>query len=171
MLLLAAYPLSEDHKPNRTDERQRIESAGGVVVWAGTWRVGGVLAVSRAFGKHMHSLRTLSAYVCHGCSVACMRNYCNMYKPWAPTTLCHMATAHMFMYFGREIAWREYHKHLLDSAGLCIRCAEQNGTHVFVLSVRSCMLPLQTSKATLKNQVPVLPKATALQNKTPGRLN
>ena len=48
---IAAFPLSEDHKPNRTDERQRIESAGGVVVWAGTWRVGGVLAVSRAFGE------------------------------------------------------------------------------------------------------------------------
>ena len=36
--------MSEDHKPNRADERQRIESAGGIVVWAGTWRVGGVLA-------------------------------------------------------------------------------------------------------------------------------
>ncbi|KAA6422946.1 MAG: phosphatase 2C [Trebouxia sp. A1-2] len=48
-----AFPLSEDHKPNRTDERQRIESAGGVVVWAGTWRVGGVLAVSRAFGDRL----------------------------------------------------------------------------------------------------------------------
>ena len=40
----AAIPMSEDHKPNRADERQRIESAGGIVVWAGTWRVGGVLA-------------------------------------------------------------------------------------------------------------------------------
>ncbi len=49
----AAVPLSEDHKPNRIDERQRIESAGGVVVWAGTWRVGGVLAVSRAFGDRL----------------------------------------------------------------------------------------------------------------------
>ncbi|KAH7441222.1 hypothetical protein KP509_03G029400 [Ceratopteris richardii] len=45
-----AYALSEDHKPNRKDERQRIEEAGGVVIWAGTWRVGGILAVSRAFG-------------------------------------------------------------------------------------------------------------------------
>lgn len=36
--------MSEDHKPNRADERKRIEEAGGVVVWAGTWRVGGVLA-------------------------------------------------------------------------------------------------------------------------------
>ena len=39
-----------DHKPNSKEERERIEAAGGVVVWAGTWRVGGVLAVSRAFG-------------------------------------------------------------------------------------------------------------------------
>ncbi|GAV66217.1 PP2C domain-containing protein [Cephalotus follicularis] len=48
-----AIPLSEDHKPNRSDERERIESAGGVVMWAGTWRVGGVLAMSRAFGNRM----------------------------------------------------------------------------------------------------------------------
>jgi len=48
-----ATPLSNDHKPNRTDERQRIENAGGVVMWSGTWRVGGVLAVSRAFGDRL----------------------------------------------------------------------------------------------------------------------
>ncbi|GFY83426.1 protein phosphatase 2C family protein [Actinidia rufa] len=42
-----AIPLSEDHKPNRSDERKRIENAGG------TWRVGGVLAMSRAFGNRM----------------------------------------------------------------------------------------------------------------------
>ncbi|CAN4085765.1 unnamed protein product [Withania somnifera] len=48
-----AIALSEDHKPNRTDERRRIENAGGVVMWAGTWRVGGVLAMSRAFGNRM----------------------------------------------------------------------------------------------------------------------
>ncbi|KAL3650546.1 hypothetical protein CASFOL_006949 [Castilleja foliolosa] len=48
-----AIPLSEDHKPNRSDERERIETAGGVVMWAGTWRVGGVLAMSRAFGNRM----------------------------------------------------------------------------------------------------------------------
>lgn len=60
LLQPAAYPLSEDHKPNRTDERQRIESAGGVVVWAGTWRVGGVLAVSRAFGKGMFTRHSVA---------------------------------------------------------------------------------------------------------------
>ncbi|KAK4277533.1 hypothetical protein QN277_015520 [Acacia crassicarpa] len=48
-----AIALSEDHKPNRTDERKRIENAGGVIMWAGTWRVGGVLAMSRAFGNRM----------------------------------------------------------------------------------------------------------------------
>ena len=45
--------LSSDHKPDRADERERIEKAGGLVVYAGTWRVGGVLAVSRAFGNRM----------------------------------------------------------------------------------------------------------------------
>ena len=48
-----AIPLSTDHKPDRSDERQRIEDAGGFVIWAGTWRVGGVLAVSRAFGDKL----------------------------------------------------------------------------------------------------------------------
>ncbi|CAH2035517.1 unnamed protein product [Thlaspi arvense] len=46
----SAGPLSNDHKPDRPDERQRIEDAGGFIIWAGTWRVGGILAVSRAFG-------------------------------------------------------------------------------------------------------------------------
>ncbi len=46
-----ATPLTSDHKPNRPDERSRIEKVGGTVVHAGTWRVGGVLAVSRSFGN------------------------------------------------------------------------------------------------------------------------
>ena len=31
----AAIPLSIDHKPDRSDERQRIEQAGGFIIWAG----------------------------------------------------------------------------------------------------------------------------------------
>ncbi|KAL5974080.1 putative protein phosphatase 2C 59 [Asimina triloba] len=48
-----AIAVSRDHKPDQSDERQRIEKAGGYVIWAGTWRVGGVLAVSRAFGDRL----------------------------------------------------------------------------------------------------------------------
>ncbi|CAA6670343.1 unnamed protein product [Spirodela intermedia] len=48
-----AIAVSRDHKPDQSDERQRIEEAGGFVMWAGTWRVGGVLAVSRAFGDRL----------------------------------------------------------------------------------------------------------------------
>ncbi|XP_020524461.1 probable protein phosphatase 2C 11 isoform X2 [Amborella trichopoda] len=50
---LLVMPLSIDHKPDRFDERRRIEDAGGFIIWAGTWRVGGVLAVSRAFGDRL----------------------------------------------------------------------------------------------------------------------
>ena len=39
--------LSQDHKPNRPDEKERIQSAGGCVYYN---RVNGVLGVSRAFG-------------------------------------------------------------------------------------------------------------------------
>ncbi|KAL5213452.1 hypothetical protein ABZP36_024299 [Zizania latifolia] len=49
----SAIAVSRDHKPDQSDERQRIEEAGGFVMWAGTWRVGGVLAVSRAFGDKL----------------------------------------------------------------------------------------------------------------------
>ncbi|KAL0680822.1 hypothetical protein Bca4012_047669 [Brassica carinata] len=45
--------VSRDHKPDQRDERERIENAGGFVMWAGTWRVGGILAVSRAFGDRL----------------------------------------------------------------------------------------------------------------------
>ncbi|GFZ08259.1 HOPW1-1-interacting 2 [Actinidia rufa] len=48
-----AIAVSRDHKPDLTDERKRIEEAGGFVIWAGTWRVGGVLALSRAFGDRL----------------------------------------------------------------------------------------------------------------------
>uniref|UniRef100_A0A453PVY7 protein-serine/threonine phosphatase n=1 Tax=Aegilops tauschii subsp. strangulata TaxID=200361 RepID=A0A453PVY7_AEGTS len=48
-----AIALSDDHKPDKSDERERIENVGGVVTFSGTWRVGGVLAMSRL----LHSLR------------------------------------------------------------------------------------------------------------------
>uniref|UniRef100_J3M7U3 protein-serine/threonine phosphatase n=1 Tax=Oryza brachyantha TaxID=4533 RepID=J3M7U3_ORYBR len=45
-------PLSVDHKPDRPDELERIQAAGGrVIYWDGA-RVLGVLAMSRAIGKH-----------------------------------------------------------------------------------------------------------------------
>ncbi|KAK3133816.1 hypothetical protein QOZ80_6AG0541470 [Eleusine coracana subsp. coracana] len=53
-----AVPLSKDHKPNLKDERNRIENAGGFVSNDDTWRVGGILAMSRAFGN-----RILKKYV------------------------------------------------------------------------------------------------------------
>ncbi|KAE9596523.1 hypothetical protein Lal_00007668 [Lupinus albus] len=47
-----AVPLSRDHKPDREDEKHRIEAAGGVVIdWDGK-RVLGVLATSRSIGDH-----------------------------------------------------------------------------------------------------------------------
>ncbi|XP_069817206.1 protein phosphatase 1F [Dendropsophus ebraccatus] len=42
--------LMEPHKPEREDERERIESLGGCVTFMGCWRVNGTLAVSRAIG-------------------------------------------------------------------------------------------------------------------------
>lgn len=35
LLLPLAIAVSRDHKPDQTDERQRIEDAGGFVMWAG----------------------------------------------------------------------------------------------------------------------------------------
>jgi len=46
-------PLSYDHKPDRSDERDRITELGGSVVHWGVWRVEGVLAVSRAIGDRL----------------------------------------------------------------------------------------------------------------------
>ncbi|XP_075424659.1 protein phosphatase 1F [Ascaphus truei] len=42
--------LMDPHKPEREDERNRIESLGGCVTYMGCWRVNGTLAVSRAIG-------------------------------------------------------------------------------------------------------------------------
>ncbi|KAL0331099.1 UNVERIFIED_CONTAM: protein phosphatase 2C 51 [Sesamum angustifolium] len=55
-----AVPLSRDHKPqpDRADEKERIEAAGGKILnWNG-WRVQGVLATSRSLGD-----RYLKPYV------------------------------------------------------------------------------------------------------------
>ncbi|XP_017770293.1 PREDICTED: protein phosphatase 1E-like [Nicrophorus vespilloides] len=38
------------HKPFRPDEKERIENEGGMIIYWGTWRVNGQLAVSRAIG-------------------------------------------------------------------------------------------------------------------------
>ncbi|XP_076898862.1 putative protein phosphatase 2C 24 [Bidens hawaiensis] len=47
-----AVPLSNDHKPDRPDELNRIQAAGGrVIYWEGA-RVLGVLAMSRAIGDN-----------------------------------------------------------------------------------------------------------------------
>lgn len=43
-------PLCTTQRPNREDEQERIKKAGGKVVWFGTWRVNGVLGVSRSIG-------------------------------------------------------------------------------------------------------------------------
>ena len=45
-----AVPLTVDHKPNRSDEKERIENLGGFIMFFGCWRVQGSLAVSRALG-------------------------------------------------------------------------------------------------------------------------
>ncbi|XP_030549619.1 protein phosphatase 2C 51-like [Rhodamnia argentea] len=47
-----AVPLSRDHKPDRPDEKERVEAAGGRVIdWNGS-RVLGVLATSRSIGDY-----------------------------------------------------------------------------------------------------------------------
>lgn len=51
---IRAIALSEDHKPNRPDERKRVQRAGGFVLHNGVWRVQGVLAVSRALGDRVY---------------------------------------------------------------------------------------------------------------------
>ena len=45
--------------PLLQDEKERIESLGGCVVWFGAWRVNGTLSVSRAIGDIEHK-----PYIC-----------------------------------------------------------------------------------------------------------
>uniref|UniRef100_A0A3Q2DHT2 Protein phosphatase 1F n=1 Tax=Cyprinodon variegatus TaxID=28743 RepID=A0A3Q2DHT2_CYPVA len=42
--------LMDPHKPDREDEKQRIEDLGGCITYMGCWRVNGTYAVSRAIG-------------------------------------------------------------------------------------------------------------------------
>jgi len=53
-----AFDMSLDHKPGREEEKKRIEGLGGRIIYYGTWRVEGVLAVTRAIGD-----RRLKKYV------------------------------------------------------------------------------------------------------------
>ncbi|XP_054156423.1 protein phosphatase 2C 1-like [Oppia nitens] len=50
-----SYPLSSDHKPENTDEKNRIENAGGQVICG---RINGGVNVSRAFGDHHYKHNT-----------------------------------------------------------------------------------------------------------------
>lgn len=45
-----AVPLSHDHKPYQLKERKRIKKAGGFISFSGSWRVQGVLSMSRSLG-------------------------------------------------------------------------------------------------------------------------
>ncbi|OIT39395.1 PREDICTED: probable protein phosphatase 2C 51 [Nicotiana attenuata] len=47
-----AIPLSNDHKPDRPDEKKRVEAAGGKILYWNGSRVQGVLSTSRSIGDH-----------------------------------------------------------------------------------------------------------------------
>lgn len=47
----AVKELTSDHHPDRVDERNRVETAGGQVQnWGGVPRINGQLAITRAIG-------------------------------------------------------------------------------------------------------------------------
>ncbi|XP_012936291.1 uncharacterized protein LOC101861112 [Aplysia californica] len=56
LLVRAGQPLQimNPHKPEREDERRRIEDLGGCVLYFGAWRVNGNISVSRAIGDAPH---------------------------------------------------------------------------------------------------------------------
>jgi len=54
-----AIEMSRDHKPSTESEKSRIEKLGGRIIYYGTWRVEGILAVTRSIGD-----RRLKRYVC-----------------------------------------------------------------------------------------------------------
>eukprot|EP00250_Pteridium_aquilinum_P024727 c29518_g1_i1 orf=388-2157(+) len=60
-------PLSTDHKPDREDEMSRIFAAGGRIIYWDGYRVGGLLAMSRAIGD-----RFLKKYVVAVPEVTCI---------------------------------------------------------------------------------------------------
>lgn len=63
-----AVPLSRDHKPDREDEMNRILAAGGRIIYWDGYRVGGLLAMSRAIGD-----RFLKQYVIAVPEVTCIQ--------------------------------------------------------------------------------------------------
>ncbi|XP_053131076.1 protein phosphatase 1E isoform X2 [Hemicordylus capensis] len=62
-----AVELMKPHKPDREDEKKRIEALGGCVIWFGAWRVNGSLSVSRAIGDAEHK-----PYICGDADSASM---------------------------------------------------------------------------------------------------
>ncbi|XP_077397087.1 protein phosphatase, Mg2+/Mn2+ dependent, 1Lb [Festucalex cinctus] len=56
-----AVPLSHDHKPYQLKERKRIKKAGGFISFNGSWRVQGILAMSRSLGDY--TLKNLNVVV------------------------------------------------------------------------------------------------------------
>merc|ERR1712063_195980 len=46
------YEIATPHNLDKEEEKERIKSLGGAVVWFGTWRVNGILAVSRSIGDY-----------------------------------------------------------------------------------------------------------------------
>ncbi|CAL1537712.1 unnamed protein product [Lymnaea stagnalis] len=56
VLVCAGRPaqIMEPHKPEREDEKRRIEDLGGSVLFIGVWRVNGNISVSRAIGDATH---------------------------------------------------------------------------------------------------------------------
>lgn len=45
-----AIQITQDHRPDREDERLRIRAAGGTISWKSTPRVNGILALTRSIG-------------------------------------------------------------------------------------------------------------------------
>mmetsp|Transcript_40346 Transcript_40346/g.62032 ORF Transcript_40346/g.62032 Transcript_40346/m.62032 type:complete len:234 (-) Transcript_40346:123-824(-) len=47
-----AIEIASPHNLDKEEEKERIKALGGAVVWFGTWRVNGILAVSRSIGDY-----------------------------------------------------------------------------------------------------------------------